>query len=375
MKQNHSRYSGPELDVLLAEVRAELGHDVQILEANKIRSGGVGGFFAKEMYEVIVDTENVAVVAQSPAERDLLREGVDLAFDSSTIARSTQKLLARAEQAEWPEETEAEKEAEASFATVLRDELARSIDEPAPDEPAMDAAVPAMVESLLGRSEPVPVASIPLEPIPLEPVRSAPSRAVARPGRGFWARLAQARSEPSLVEAVPLTQVSVIAGDLDAALLSARRRQRDLLLTSDALLVMSGRETVTGVPSWQCVADEAGLVAALDTDEPRLVILDSPADARALGPLMGRLSGYGVDAVQLAVNGAPPVAELAQAIRSLGLPTVVELVGTIPAARAIEYFDAGLPIVSIGDHRLTPELLVALRGEGEAFLQSAAPGG
>ncbi len=45
-------YSGPELGALLAQVRNELGEDATIHEANKVRIGGVGGFFAKESFEI-----------------------------------------------------------------------------------------------------------------------------------------------------------------------------------------------------------------------------------------------------------------------------------------------------------------------------------
>jgi hypothetical protein len=41
--------------VLLERVRAELGEDARIVAANRVRRGGVGGFFSREHYEVIVD--------------------------------------------------------------------------------------------------------------------------------------------------------------------------------------------------------------------------------------------------------------------------------------------------------------------------------
>ncbi|MGI9612708.1 MAG: hypothetical protein ACR2QO_07375 [Acidimicrobiales bacterium] len=48
------RYTGPELSALLNQVRLELGTEANIVEANRVRSGGVAGFFAKESYEVVV---------------------------------------------------------------------------------------------------------------------------------------------------------------------------------------------------------------------------------------------------------------------------------------------------------------------------------
>lgn len=49
------RFEGAELDDVLERVRAEVGPDARIVGANRIRKGGVAGFFAKEGFEVIVD--------------------------------------------------------------------------------------------------------------------------------------------------------------------------------------------------------------------------------------------------------------------------------------------------------------------------------
>jgi hypothetical protein len=48
---------GKSITALLAQVRAEHGDDVTIVAAEKIRSGGVGGFFAKERYALTVEVE------------------------------------------------------------------------------------------------------------------------------------------------------------------------------------------------------------------------------------------------------------------------------------------------------------------------------
>ena len=45
MTDRHT-YTGKELTTLLEQVRRELGSEATIVEANKVRSGGVAGFFA-----------------------------------------------------------------------------------------------------------------------------------------------------------------------------------------------------------------------------------------------------------------------------------------------------------------------------------------
>lgn len=49
------RFEGGELEELLERVRTEVGPDARIVAANRIRQGGVAGFFAREGYEVVVD--------------------------------------------------------------------------------------------------------------------------------------------------------------------------------------------------------------------------------------------------------------------------------------------------------------------------------
>lgn len=48
---------GKSITALLAQVRAEHGDDVTIVAAEKIRSGGLGGFFAKESYALTVEVD------------------------------------------------------------------------------------------------------------------------------------------------------------------------------------------------------------------------------------------------------------------------------------------------------------------------------
>lgn len=46
---------GPDLDALVARVRREHGPYAKVVQAERVRSGGVGGFFAREYFEVLVD--------------------------------------------------------------------------------------------------------------------------------------------------------------------------------------------------------------------------------------------------------------------------------------------------------------------------------
>jgi len=62
-------FEGPDVQRLLDEVRREVGSDAKISGAEKIRVGGVAGFFAKEHYRVVVEVPAAVIepgVSPSP---------------------------------------------------------------------------------------------------------------------------------------------------------------------------------------------------------------------------------------------------------------------------------------------------------------------
>ncbi|GAA2504467.1 hypothetical protein Ahu01nite_040760 [Winogradskya humida] len=64
---------GPAIEPLLAQVRDEYGSSVRIISADKVRSGGFGGFFAKQHYELSVevpDPDEHAATPRRPAPAD-----------------------------------------------------------------------------------------------------------------------------------------------------------------------------------------------------------------------------------------------------------------------------------------------------------------
>lgn len=75
MPSTQQRFEGPDLEVLLAEVRGAYGDDVAILEANKIRKGGVGGFFARELFEIVIDADGADARPRAAAGATLSATG------------------------------------------------------------------------------------------------------------------------------------------------------------------------------------------------------------------------------------------------------------------------------------------------------------
>ena len=57
---------GPDLESLLARVKSELGLGARIVRAEKVRTGGIAGFFAKQRFEVTVEVADEAAAAPAP---------------------------------------------------------------------------------------------------------------------------------------------------------------------------------------------------------------------------------------------------------------------------------------------------------------------
>ncbi len=63
---NQRRFEGTNLEALLEEVRSTLGNDAHIVAANRVRKGGVGGFFAREHFEVIAAEPEATIDLRPP---------------------------------------------------------------------------------------------------------------------------------------------------------------------------------------------------------------------------------------------------------------------------------------------------------------------
>ena len=167
-----SRYEGPDLEALLEQVRTELGTGTKIVSANKVRSGGIAGFFAKESFEVIVEHDGIVLPAADLADdptrsvrpRDIAPSLMDLVDQVSSEERAAAPRIS----------TESE-----PFAAVM-ERVARDAGIPAP--PAADLAVDDEPDDISDAElvVPAPVAVAPPAPVPAPaPVAVAPPAATA----------------------------------------------------------------------------------------------------------------------------------------------------------------------------------------------------
>ncbi len=81
---------GPAIEPLLAQVREEYGTHVKIISADKVRTGGIGGFFAKQKYELSVEVPDDVAPAPAPAAKPAGEQ-------AEKPAETLEQLLARVE--------------------------------------------------------------------------------------------------------------------------------------------------------------------------------------------------------------------------------------------------------------------------------------
>lgn len=86
---------GPDLDGILREVEANYGQEFRVIQAEQVRSGGMGGFFAKQHYEVTIEISDPDIIAGINAQKK--KSDIPL----TELATRSQNDQAAASSQEW----------------------------------------------------------------------------------------------------------------------------------------------------------------------------------------------------------------------------------------------------------------------------------
>lgn len=292
-----SRYEGADLEALLEQVRTELGSDTKIVSANKIRSGGVAGFFAKERFEVIVEHDAIVMPAAdlvndlsvSVRPRDIAPSLMDLVDQVSADERAAAPRIAPEPALPVVPESAPRISTESEpFASIL-ERVARDAGMPS-DEPVAvveddidvtDAEVVGapVISAPPAMPAPAPVAEqCPPAPAPLPAASAAPARQIpttinlpapanhagALVKMGLPAAYVPAVPSPAAVEAalrqsltrlpiappMPKTTGSVVAivGERSAAMALARDLSEEAGLDPDAVTLATRKRLPARTP-------------------------------------------------------------------------------------------------------------------------------
>ncbi len=172
---------GPDLEALLDRVRTEHGSNARIVSADRLRRGGVGGFFSKQWFELGVEVPEPGAQAPAADPVEALLSLADRA-DSAMIAPAPtfdSALTAAQSHVDGPEQIAAMQRAALTAPPV-----------PAADSPAAVRATDVLGTDLLGPElEATAIASVvadlaasamaapPAAPAPPAPARLAPAPA------------------------------------------------------------------------------------------------------------------------------------------------------------------------------------------------------
>ena len=285
------------LEAVLEEVRSRWGDEATIVEANRLRRGGVAGFFARETFEVVVDAAEAGEQAEAVGGPDHAADGPDdVAAGPAEALDFADRLLGLAEQVSDDEQADADPDAGVStehpdFAALLSslqehvepasppaadlvpevDRAARPAPPPAAVPAPAPAATPAPVPVAAPRSTPVansapaPVLSAVVSPP--TPSLSPDQQALVRVGLPEdLVRPARPGADPSrsligLLENVPRPAglprsrgaVVAVVGPRESALALARELAAELELDDDSILLASARYRGYAVPPERCI--------------------------------------------------------------------------------------------------------------------------
>ena len=167
-------FEGPVLEDLLERVRAEVGPDARIVAANRVRKGGVGGFFAKEAFEVLVEPAAAAEAATTvPTAGATEHAAVPDAGVHATILELAEAVndYERSNVIDLVEDRSVSTESR-GFAQVL-DRVSRSIDA-TPEELRGPSGSDIDLRESDPTTETQPRVDPPPAPLPSEPVDIAP---------------------------------------------------------------------------------------------------------------------------------------------------------------------------------------------------------
>jgi hypothetical protein len=359
------RCEGNNLESVLEEVRNRFGDTVTIVEANRLRKGGLGGFFARERFEVVVDIDetvsSLSGLSEIPAEYGLevtedfrdrllsLADGVDDVGEfhlppPTHIGEFHLPPLTAAGPAISTEQPE--------FSALLAS-ITRHME--APEVPAAPQPLPAPVAPARPAVDHSALARLGLP----EDITAAAAAAPAPPGADPSAWLLNLLGKVPAAERLPQApgSVIVVSGSRDAALRLARQMATELGLDSDSLLLASPGYRGRAIAAHRRITGVDNAVEARSSwrrrPRPTIVAVDAP---------MGRTSDWArriIDALEPtmvwgaveATRKPDDVFEWSEALGGFDALGVTDLDGTVSPAAVLQ---CGIPVGRIDGQPATP---------------------
>lgn len=320
---------GSDIRALLQQVRDDHGPEARIVHAERVRAGGIGGFFAKQRYEVTVELDGSADLG--PLDSEAIAASFDDVSEAEPLVASGPDTFTRTPRAATPSTARIEPlEALESVDPTRRIASVTSSEQAAEARTWTPDALPAPRAPLAPQPGPVHAPGIPAGDaveLVLEALGDPDAARTLRP----VGPAAQARPLPSLVPPALTDPFTPIASQVVSSLGGAP--------TGPFRTTAPGEEPTplfdlgAWVESRQVALAEASAARTSATPLAADPTVGGPALAHAAG--MAALAGLAATAAQSAPTAATPIAE--QVLATVTPLHVVEPVAT-PAV-------AGIPTV------------------------------
>ncbi|MEX2254409.1 MAG: hypothetical protein WEC34_03125 [Acidimicrobiia bacterium] len=287
---NRQRFEGAQLEEVLERVRTELGPDATIVRADKVRTGGVGGFFQKETYEVHAEAAELPASTAAPgAGARSISELADQVSDAELAPQvSTESPSFGAAMRRFTHEYADEfGNGAGSFDDVLGDAMADAVPDPVGASaasrevglrPLAPPCVPGMVPTLLCEPDASMLGRLGL------PSSLVPPDELGR--RDLRRALVERLGALPVAPPVPRDPGGVIAviGDSAGALAMARRMAGELHIEEEDVLLAAVAEYGVCIPPWLHLSEPELIARRRRTwwrrPHPTLVAIDAPMSVR-----------------------------------------------------------------------------------------------
>ena len=373
-------FEGRDLEEVLSEAQLVFGPEVEIVQANRIRKGGVFGFFAREWYEVWAHgPATLANPALAMLDRDANVEEIDTFQSMVTNALAAQTPAHGFDNAmERFFGDERDREAAARDRTPTLPEaapparVARPVSEPAgavalaerPSAAALTEAVaavlPAAAPTVAASVMPATSAAVALEDAP----RGVSIFDEPRPPRTdlLWAVLERIETMTAIPQ-MPQQGIVVYIGDASTTLPLVQDLGHRLGLWGNEVAVVTRRHH-DDIPTWLAIDD----LGDLQSRAPRWakregvvpVIIDDSIDKPSLDWVGEALDALRPAQTRLIAEAWRLPEQVGRVALRLGGVDAIELAQTDDTIDPLALLDLDIPVGSVEGRPASPELLAAV---------------
>lgn len=330
MPPRRLQLDGPDLDALLGRVRREHGPGARIVQAEKVRTGGVAGFFARERYQLALEVDDPVEPGQEPGSSPV--SVLELAERVNEQQLDAVDLTARPT---WPS-VSTENRSFAEVLSQLQRETAAAPD-PARARDAAGSGLDAVVDPAAG----------------------------AAAGFDEGRLLQWWQSIPSVPRPVYAAgQVLVVAGKPERALRTASALAEELGVDPMSVLLATPAERTPGVVARRRLSDPAGMAVrrARWARRPHstIVALDAPLLLRPEGWARSALAALAPSLVYGAVAATTKTEDVQEWARRLGRIDALAVDGLDATLDPASMLAAEIPVALLEGRPATPHLWAAL---------------